>query len=222
MLVSTKFRKLDNRFNILNESLENLDKDKDKENLKVLFSKEYDAFSLLYLEFLKLHNVYFKGNEFDNELDRISKFLIDKTDEILKLSNEKKVREINENLCKIEKDKRFAIYKIQKVNIIIGILSILSLVTLLLLGLDMDHPFTLLLLALSIPLLTSQLEHRIIYYCGSVLTYFLLFYSLMNLPTPAYVKIIDGVKVNENVSKTLLDKATKEIRLLMNLDWLTK
>jgi len=214
LLVSTEFRKLDNRFKILNESLENLESNKEGiEELKVSVSKECGVFSLLYLNFLKLHNVYFKGGKYDKELERINKFLNDKTPQILKSFNEEKVKKINNDLNAIEKDNKFAIYKIQKVNFIIGILSIISFSVLLWLGLDISHPFSLLLLALSIPLLTSQLEHRIIYYCGSVFTYMLLFYSLMNLPTPEYITIIDGVEVSENVSKTLFEKAKIKFNL---------
>ncbi|MEL0607235.1 hypothetical protein [Vibrio echinoideorum] len=206
MLVSTRFKKINSKLAVLEKAIEHLDSNEsDVVSLKNSVELDLSKFNKLYIKFQSYNNQYFKGTQFNGKLGEIEESLEINTAKALDNFQEGENNKIKNDLIKSKNDKFYGIHAIEISNIVLAFCALLFLIINFNNGISFDHPFSLLLIALCVPLLTLITTNQLPRLFVGIISFFLIFYSLINLPTTQVINITDSLRANIKIPITIYD-----------------
>tara|TARA_R100001377_G_C3194135_1_gene111848 strand:+ start:1953 stop:2648 length:696 start_codon:yes stop_codon:yes gene_type:complete len=193
------------RLSTLENSIKNLENTDDAISLKNDIELVLSKFNKLYLKFKNYNNQYFKGREFNKELDEIEGSLKTHTDKVLGSLNSETQDKNIKALEKCKKDDFYGMYAIEATNIFLSVLALIFLIINFKSGISFTHPFSLLLIALCVPVLTLLTTHQLPRLISGIISFSLIFYSLINLPTTQVINLTDSLRSSIQIPVTIYE-----------------
>jgi hypothetical protein len=193
------------RLSTLENSIKNLEKSVETTSLKKEIELTLSKFNKLHLKFKSHNNQYFKGGEFNNALNKIEISLKEYTDKVLSSLNSETQDKNIKDLEKCKKDDFYGMYAIEATNIFLSVLALIFLFINFKSGISITHPFSLLLIALCVPVLTLLTTHQLPRLISGIISFSLIFYSLMNLPTTQVININDSLRSSIKMPVTIYE-----------------